>query len=221
MIGGRKWWLAWPAGLLCAGIVAGLAYYAAPAVPGVLAYTVEMVQQGARTQAVPVPTAKPIDEIGTALTDDCVSLYTTVLWLELTFQPHTVLGQDMTAPDAELMTALAAWHPSPRMTCAWRQANGGTVRTSLVDLRVPATGTQTESGDAAQRAIAVALGKRGYGCLLSGSGAALLTCTRTSGVTTETEVFDGSAWLSDRESGWHPAGYMDALVDRLWPHPSH
>jgi len=210
MIGGRRWWLAWPAGILCAGIVAGLVYFAYPAVPGVIAYSIELLQQGARSGGASKPTVKPVGEIGTALTDDCVSLYPSSLWIELTIDPHTVLSQDMTAPASDLMTAMAPWHPAPRMTCGWRASDGGTVRTSLVDL----TGATT-----AQPRIADALGSRGFACSAAGMPAAPLTCTRTDGAETRTEVIDGGFWLSTTEDGWHPGGYVNALVDRLWPHP--
>jgi len=206
MIGGRRWWLAWPAGILCAGIVAGLVYLAYPAVPGVVSYTIELLRQGARSGAASKPTVKPVGEIGTALTDDCVSLYPSSLWIRLTLDPHTVLSQDMTAPPSDLMTAMAPWHPVPRMTCGWRASDGGTVRTSLVDL----TGAS-----AAQPQIAQALGALGFACR---APAAALTCTRTDGAETRTEVVDGGYWLSTTEAGWHPDGYVNALVDRLWPH---
>ena len=210
MIGGRRWWLAWPAGILCAGIVAGLVYLAFPAVPGVVTYTIELLQQGAHSTAASKPTAKPVGEIGTALTDDCVSLYPSALWIELTLDPHTVLSQDMTPPASELMTAMAPWHPAPRMTCGWRAADGGTVRTSLVDLSDAA---------AAQARIATALGDLGFACSTSPTQAAVLTCTRTRAAVTDTEVIAGRYWLSTAEAGWQPGGYVNGLVDRLWPHP--
>jgi len=222
MIGGRRWWLAWPAGIVCAGIVAGLVYLAVPAVPAVVSYGAGVLRQGAQGTDADAPTGKPLASIGTALTDDCVSLYPPSLWVQLAFDPHTVLSQDLTSPAAELTTAMARWHPAVRMTCAWRAGDGSTVRTSLIDLRVPESSRTPDgaSGDAAQQAIAAALADLGFGCRLSGAGAALLTCTRASSGASDTEVIEGTVWLSTTETGWHPAGYSAGLVDRLWPTPA-
>ncbi|KHK99535.1 hypothetical protein LK09_02610 [Microbacterium mangrovi] len=213
MIGGRRWWLAWPVGILCVAAVAGMVYVAAPAVPWAVGFTLGVLEQGARTPAEPLPTPVPIESIGTALTDDCVSLYPSRLWLELALDPHTVLSQDMSAPAVELMQAMAPWHPSVRMTCGWRSATGGTVRSSLVDL------TASGTADATRTAIAAALTQRGFGCRVTRPDASLLTCTRRSGQVTDTAVVHGQTWLSTTETGWHPAAYTAALVQRLWPAP--
>jgi hypothetical protein len=220
MIGGRRWWLAWPAGIVCVGVVGGLVYLAAPAVPGVATFAFETLQRGFNTPPEPLPTAKPLAQIGTALTDDCVSLYPTALWLGLTIDPHTVLSQTQSPPASDVTAALARWHPTVRMTCSWRQGSGGIVRTSLIDLAVSSTGSaDASSGDATQRAIAAALAGKGYGCRLSVTTTSLLTCTRAQGTTTDTEVFAGPVWLSTTEAGWHPEGYVDAMVERFWPTP--
>jgi hypothetical protein len=211
MIGGRRWWLAWPAGILCAGVVVGLVYLAAPAVPGTVQYTIAIIEQGARAGREPLPTPVPVESIGNALTDDCVSLYPAGLWLELALDPHTVLSQDMSPPAGDLTQAMAPWHPSVRMTCGWRAATGGTVRTSLVDLN------SADSTDAARTAIAKVLTARGFACRVTRPDASLLTCTRRSGASVATEVVHGDVWLSTAETGWHPDGYQAALVQRLWP----
>lgn len=211
MIGGRRWWLAWPAGVLCVAVVGALVYLAVPAVPWAVQYTIATLQQGARAGTASPPTPAPVESIGTALTDDCVSLYPAGLWLELALDPRTVLSQNMTPPADELTRAMAPWHPAVRMTCAWRAATGASVRTSLVDL------TGSESDDATRGAIAEALTARGFGCRITRADASLLTCTRRSGQNVDTAVVHGDVWLSTAEEGWHPDGYQAALVQRLWP----
>jgi len=204
MIGGRSGWLAWPAGIVCVGVVAGLVALAAPAVPAALRFVGDALRTGTTAGPLrPADAPKPLAEIGTALTDDCSSLYPPDLWVELTWAPHTVLSQNQAPLPTSATSVVDAVRPAVRMTCAWRDVSGGTVTTTLADLDA-----------SAQPIVAAGLPAKGFSCTASGSG---ILCTRTSGQVVETEVVRGGVWLSTAERGWHPPGYTDRLVARLWP----
>jgi hypothetical protein len=202
MIGGRSGWIAWPAGIVFAGVVAGLAWLAAPGVPGAVQMLGDLLRSGASSAAAPA-TPRPIQSIGTALTDDCRSLYPDGLWAQLTWRAHSVLDQSQDPPVTTATAVRDALRPSVLMTCAWRDAGGGHVVTTLAKV------------DAADGAIAGAgLSSQGFACSGAGDG---IRCTKTAGVVVETNIVRGGMWLSTTETGWHPPGYVDALVGRLWP----
>jgi hypothetical protein len=202
MIGGRRGWIAWPAGVLCAGVVAGLAWLAAPGVPGAVQLVGDLLRTGSSASGAQA-TPRPIQSIGTALTDDCRSLYPDGLWSQLTWQPHVVLGQSQDAPATTATGVRDALRPDVLMTCSWRNEDGGRVVTTLSRV------------DAADSAIARAgLAGQGFSCAAAGSG---IRCTKTTPEGVETDVVRDGMWLSSVETGWHPDGYVDALIGRLWP----
>nr|WP_274635891.1 hypothetical protein [Microbacterium bovistercoris] len=205
MIGGRKAWIAWPAGLLCAGVVAGLAWLAAPGIPAAVQFAGDLLRSAtAAEQAASAPaTARPIESIGTAITDDCRSLYPDKLWVQLSWQPHVVLDQSQDPPATAATGVRDALTPDVLMTCAWRDRDGGTVVTTLAKV------------DAAAAAVArPGFASQGFHCTDAGGG---IRCARTSGRTTEENVVRDGMWLSTTEQAWHPSDYTDELVRRLWP----
>jgi hypothetical protein len=202
MIGGRQGWVAWPMGVLCAGVVAGLVWLAAPGIPHAVQLVGDLLRSGASATAAKSE-PRPIQSIGTALTDDCRSLYPDGLWSRLTWQPHTVLDQSQDAPATSAVSVRDALSPDVLMTCSWRDADGGRVVTTLARV------------DASDIAIAGAgFASQGFACAPSGDG---IRCTKTSRAATETHIVRGGMWLATTETGWHPDRYVDGLVGRLWP----
>ena len=203
MIGGRSGWIAWPAGVLCLGVVAGLVWLPAPGVPAAVQFVGAVLRSASQPRSDAASSPRPIESIGTALTDDCRSLYPDGLWSQLTWQPHVVLNQTQDAPDTSAATVRDALQPDVLMTCTWRESGGGTVTTTLA--RVDA-----EAAAIAQPGFA----GQGFVCAGSGDG---VQCTKTAGETAEVEIVRGGMWLSTIERQWHPARYTEQLVQRLWP----
>ena len=74
-IGGRNLWLAWPAGLLCAGVVGALVWLAVPAIPGTVLFVGDTLR--AATSAPEAAAARPVGQ--TALDGSAPSgIYTVV-----------------------------------------------------------------------------------------------------------------------------------------------
>ncbi len=204
MIGGRSGWIAWPVGVLCIGVVGGLVWLAAPGIPAAVQLVGDVLRSGSAQNDRPAATPRPIESIGTALTDDCRSLYPDGLWASLTWQQHVVLDQSQSAPQTSATTVRDALNPEVLMTCAWRDGKGGTVTTTLSRV------------DAATAAIAGSgFASSGFAC--TPMSAAGVRCTKTTGGTSEEEIVDGEMWLTTTEKDWHPDGYTDQLVRRLWP----
>lgn len=203
MIGGRNGWIAWPAGIVCAGVVAGLVWLAAPGVPGAVGFVGDLLRSASQPRQDAASTPRPIESIGTALTDDCRSLYPDGLWSQLTWQPHIVLNQTQNPPDTSAVSVRDALSADVLMTCGWREPGGGTVTTTLA--RVDAEATVLAGPG---------FGSQGFACSSFGDG---VRCTKTVGDTVEDEIVRGGMWLSTIERAWHPAGYRDALAERLWP----
>lgn len=202
MIGGRSGWLAWPVGVVCAGVVAALLVIAAPAVPSVVRFVGDTFHGVPDVVSAPPATMKPLSAIGTAQTDECRSLYPGPLWLRLTWNPDLVLSQDTAPPRTAAVSVLDALHPVVRMTCAWRSSAGAIVSTTLADVTV------------APGIAQAALTSEGFSCRSAGTG---VRCTRARGDVVEDHVVRDGVWLETTETGWQPTGYADELVDRLWP----
>jgi hypothetical protein len=202
MIGGRSAWLAWPVGVACAGVVAALAYLAAPGIPTAVAFVGDLLRAGTSAPQAEATTAGA-NAAGKALSDDCRSLYPDGLWVEMSWTPHVILSQSTAAPATFAPTVADALSPRVRMTCDWRNDAGATVTTTL------------SSVDGAGSAIARAgLAAQGFSCEDSGDG---VRCTRTKGGVVEDQVVRGGLWLVTVERGWTPDRYTDRLVQRLWP----
>jgi hypothetical protein len=203
MIGGRSGWIAWPVGVLCVGVVAGLVWLAQPGVPGAVQLAGDLLREGSQSREAAASTPRPIESIGTALTDDCRSLYPDGLWSQLTWQPHIVLTQTQDAPDTSAVSVRDALQADVLMTCRWREPGGGTVSSTLARVDAEAT-LLAQPG----------FGSQGFNCAASGDG---VRCTKTAGETTEIDIVRGGMWLSTIERSWHPERYSAQLVQRLWP----
>ena len=204
MIGGRNGWIAWPVGILCVGVVAGLVWLAAPGMPTAVQFVGDVLREGSAQASRAGATPQPIESIGTAVDDDCRSLYPDSLWAQLTWERHTVLSQSQDAPATTAESVRDALAPEVLMTCGWRNEDGGTVTTTLSRV------------DAAAAAIAgQAFASAGFAC--TGFGADGVRCTKTAGDTVEDDSVVNGMWLSTTEKSWHPGHYSDALAGRLWP----
>lgn len=202
MIGGRSGWLAWPVGIVCAGVVGALVAMAAPAVPTAVTLAGDVLRAGAAASESSSVPPEPLAKIGTALTDDCRTLYPGPLWLELTWNPNVVLSQNQSPPPTAAATVLQALAPSVRMTCSWHTASGAVVSTTLADVTAPPAVAQA------------ALQSAGFACAAVGDG---IRCARTKDGVTEDHVVRDGVWVATVERGWQPPGYADEIVTRLWP----
>jgi hypothetical protein len=202
MIGGRSAWLAWPAGVVCVGVVAALAYLAAPGIPTAVTFVGDLLRAGTSAPQAEAPSSDA-KQPGEALTDDCRSLYPDGLWVEMSWTPHVILSQSTAAPSTFAPTVADALSPQVRMTCDWRNDAGATVTTTLSDV----------DGSAAAIARSGLTGQ-GFSCEDSGDG---VHCTRSKGGVVEDQVVRGRLWLVTVEKGWSPDRYTDRLIGRLWP----
>ncbi|GAA3774639.1 hypothetical protein GCM10022240_28040 [Microbacterium kribbense] len=202
MLAGRRGWIAWPVGLICLGVVGGLVWLAAPGVPAATQFVGDLLRSGSAQSPSDAADSGSAETIGTALTDDCRSLYPDGLWVQLSWQPHVVLDQSQDGPVTTAVSVRDALRPDVQMTCTWRQRDGSMIRTTLAKV------------DAATAPIARAgLASQGFDCTASGDG---IRCAKTTAGTREEDVIRGRVWLSTTETGWHPEHYTDALIGRLW-----
>lgn len=199
-VGGRNSWIAVPAGLICAGVVAGLVWLALPMVP----VTVQWMGDTLRRASTPAPAITPKDtpaQRAAAGEDvDCRTLYADDLWNELMWRPGSQLGQTASSPLTD--TAFAdAVSPDVVVSCEWRFDEGAIVTTlSRVD------------ADAAAIAQA-ALSGEGFVC---DGDAARLVCSRSTGSVREDHSLRDGLWLASTQTQWQPEDYA-ARVDRnVW-----
>ena len=199
--GGRNSWIAVPAGILCAAVVASLVWLALPMVPVAVAWVGDTLRSATapRPEATPVQTPAQTAADGGAI--DCRTLYADDLWNELTWREGSLLDQSMAAP-ATAATAFAdAAAPDVLVTCTWRFDSGGIVSTlSKVD------------ADAATIAEA-ALAGDGFSCRTA-DGATV--CDRTRGAVLEEHTLRDGLWLVSVETAWHPDDYGRRLDHTVW-----
>lgn len=201
-VGGRNPWIAWPAGLLCAGVVGALAWLAQPMLPVSVLWMGEMLR-AATTPPVVAPVAETVaaraDEPGAL---DCRTLYPDSLWAELTWTPDVLLAQDAAPPATAVTTLTDALTPAVRLTCHWRADAGRTIVSTL-------------AGVAPEAAVIADASLRGQGftCV---STAESLQCARASGDILEQHTIRGGLWLSSVERGWHPEQYGARLSAHVW-----
>ncbi|KJL40750.1 MULTISPECIES: hypothetical protein [Microbacterium] len=199
--GGRNSWIAVPAGILCAAVVASLVWLALPMVPVAVAWVGDTLRSATapRPEATPAQTPAQTAADGGAI--DCRTLYADDLWNELTWREGSLLDQSMAAP-ATAATAFAdAAAPDVLVTCTWRFDSGGIVTTlSKVD------------ADAATIAEA-ALAGDGFSCRTA-DGATV--CDRTRGAVLEEHTLRDGLWLVSVETAWHPDDYGRRLDHTVW-----
>jgi hypothetical protein len=200
--GGRNSWIAWPAGLLCAAVVAVLAWLAQPMLPVSVAWVGDML----RATTSP-PLASPVTEsVATRAVApgdiDCRALYPDSLWAELTWTPNVLLSQGYSAPATAATSLTEALAPSVRITCRWRADEGRTIASTLA-------GVAADAGPVAE----ASLRSQGFDCA---TDAEALVCTRTSGDVLEEHVFRDRLWLSSVETAWHPDAFGARLAAHVW-----
>ncbi|GAA2002181.1 hypothetical protein [Microbacterium ulmi] len=204
-IPGRNPWLAWPAGIVCAAVVATLAWLALPMVPVVVAW----VGESLRTATSP-PVAAPVEPSRAPLLEiaesddaiDCRRLYPDDLWVELAWRPEALLSQDFSAPSTSVASLTDALAPQVRVTCRWRFDGGGGISSTLA---------RVASDSAA--VVEAALQGEGFSCETAG---AVLRCRRAQGGAVEEHAVSGDLWLSSVETGRVPEDYGARLAEGLW-----
>src|SRR3546814_15333014 len=90
-VSGRSLWIAWPIGVICAGVIGALVWLAAPGVPGAIDF-VGTTLRGATS----APVADGEDAAATPADPmtDCRGLYPARLWAEPTWTPEVLLSQN-------------------------------------------------------------------------------------------------------------------------------
>jgi hypothetical protein len=200
-IGGRSTWLAVPAGMLCAGVVAALVWLALPMVPASVEWVGDTLRTATAPRAAPVAEKTPA-QLAVGGTIDCRTLYPDGLWSELTWTGGVLLSQS-TAPPATSVTSLTdALTPNTRVTCSWRLPQGGGIVTTLALV----------GADAVPLAEA-ALRGQGFTCSTA-DGA--LRCVRSRGDVTEDQRFRDGLWLSSVETMWRPKDYGSRVAAQVW-----
>lgn len=201
-IGGRSAWIAWPAALLCVGVVGALGWLALPMVPVSVAWAGDMLR-AATTPQPPEPAAETLaTRIAAAEPVDCRALYPDRLWAELTWTPDVLLSQSLAPPAGEDTSLIDALAPAVNLSCHWRVPDGRWISSTLASV----------APDAAPIAEA-ALRGQGYSCA---TDAGALVCARTTGGLLEEHTLRDGLWLASAESDWQPEGYAALLARQVW-----
>jgi hypothetical protein len=200
--GGRNSWIAWPIGLLCATVVAALAWLSQPLLPVSVVWMGDMLRAATSPPVIAEPGESVAAQASMPGDIDCRTLYPDRLWAELTWTPKVLLLQDY-APPATAVTALTdALTPSVRISCHWRAADGGSVVSTLA--RVGA-----DAGVIADASL------RGQGFTCT-TDAEAVVCSRAVGDVLEEHAIRGGLWLSSVERAWHPEAYGARLAAHVW-----
>jgi hypothetical protein len=200
-IGGRNLWLAWPVGLVCAGVVGALVWLAVPGVPATIAFVGDTLR--AATSTPQAAAAGPVSEValdGSAELD-CRDVYPSQLWGELAWTPDSLLSQTRAAPPTSVTALVDALQPTVRVTCAWR-SHLGTIVTSV-----------SAVGADASPVAEAALAGQGFACSPYGSG---VSCRRSSAGVVEEQVIRDGVWVSSVETSWRPPQYGARLAAFIW-----
>lgn len=197
-VGGRSAWIAWPAGLFCLAVVAGLLYLAAPGIPRTVSFIGDALRAGT---SAPVAAGESSLRDEHAPAQDCRSLYTQPMWSTLVWSPGALLSQVRTPP-VSTPEAVAVAQPAVVTTCHWRGAGDSSISTTVST--VP-----PEAGPAIQ----ATLSGQGFACRVD---AATIHCERTSGVVHEVHDLRGDRWVSSTLTGWEPDGYTGVVASRAF-----
>jgi hypothetical protein len=195
-VGGRNSWIAVPAGLVCAAVVAGLAVLALPMVPVTAAWVGETLRRATTAQPAPTAEASIARQAADGAPVDCRSIYPDDLWNELTWRAGSRLDQNTGGPVTQATSFIEAVTPEVVVTCEWRFAEGG-IATTL-----------SRVGADAQAIAEAALAGQGFACTASDHA---LTCMRTDGGVREEHVLRDGLWLASAETAWHPDEYGPRL----------
>ena len=194
-VGGRSAWIAWPAGVVCAAVVAALLVLAAPGVPGAVTFVGDTLRTGSTTP--PYTDAPRVP--GPAET--CRDLYTQPMWSALVWSPEALLTQRHTG-SLSTPEAVAVAGATPVITCHWRGESGRWLETSVATL--------SAEGAAA---VTATLAGQGFACATAGD---VQHCERTAAGVTEVHDLRGDRWVSSTFSGWMPDGYAAVVASRAF-----
>lgn len=198
-VGGRSLWIAWPMGVICAGVVAVLVWLAVPGVPGMIDFAGNMLRGATSAPAADGGGAASAAEQPAT---DCRSLYPDRLWSQLTWTPDVLLSQNAAAPatDTALPAALA---PAVRFSCTWRIDDAHRVSTTVAAV---AAG----SAPIAQAALAA----EGFTCVAADADG--VHCERERDGVREIHDVRGDVWLSSQLVGWAPEDYGALTASRAF-----
>ena len=200
-IGGRNSWIAVPAGMLCAGVVAGLLWLSLPMVPVSIAWIGDTLRSATAPRPAPTTATTPAQDVAAGEQVDCRSLYSDDLWNELMWHPGSLLNQTHAAPATQAQAFADAVDADVVVTCTWRFESGGIV-TTLARI------------DADSSAIAEAsLEADGFACEANGEA---LACSRTQGDVLEEHTLRDGLWLVSVETGWHPKKFGERLEHEVF-----
>lgn len=194
-VGGRSAWIAWPAGVLCAAVVATLFVLAAPGLPGAVTFVGDTLRTGSTTP--PYTDAPRVP--GPAGT--CRDLYTQPMWSALVWSPEALLTQRRTTA-LSTPEAVAAAAPTPVITCHWRGEGGRWLETSVAAV--------SPEGAAAVQSTLTA---QSFTCT---AAEATVHCERQADGVTEIHDLRGDRWVSSTFSGWMPDGYAAVVASRAF-----
>lgn len=200
-IGGRNAWIAVPAGMLCAAVVGALVWLSLPMVPVTVAWLGDTLRQATAARPAIAAEPTPAQDAAAGAPIDCRDLYPDGLWLQLLWQPGSLLNQSATPP-ATTATAFAdAAAADVLLTCAWR-SDAGTIVTTLAKVDVAVVGIAEPS-----------LAGDGFTCAAV-DGA--VECTRAQGDVLEEHSLRDGLWLVSVETGWQPEDYGLQLESAVW-----
>ncbi|HWM16847.1 MAG TPA: hypothetical protein VNP97_09680 [Microbacterium sp.] len=200
--GGRNSWIAWPVGLICAAVVATLAWLAQPMVPVSIVWMGDMLR-AATSPPIAAAVPQPLSTVAIAPGDiDCRTLYPDSLWAELTWTPNVLLSQDFAPPATAVTTLTDALAPSVRISCHWQTDGGRAIVSTLA-------GVGTDAAPIAE----ASLRGQGFTCGVNGDA---VQCTRTTGDMVEEHTLSAGLWLSSVETAWHPDAYGSRLAAHVW-----
>lgn len=195
-VGGRSAWIAWPAAIMCAGVIGALLVLAVPGVPAAIDFIGSTLR--AATSA---PSAGDAGGSADKPATDCRDLYPDRLWAELTWTPDALLSQTAAAPAtaANLATALA---PEVRFTCTWNTEDGRSIVTTIASV-----------SEAASAVAQAALSADGFSC---GSQGEIVHCERSRDSVSEMHDIRGETWVASILTGWVPEDYSAQVASRAF-----
>jgi hypothetical protein len=200
--GGRSLWIAVPAGLACAVVVAGLAYLALPMVPVTIGWMGDTLRAATTADAPETDAETPAAVARQSDSLDCRAIYPGDLWSELMRRRGSLLDQGSDPPATAAVSLVDAIAPTVRVSCAWAFDGGASVVTTL-----------SRVGDDASAIAEAALRGQGFECALVGEA---LHCRRAQGDVLEEHTLASGLWLASIETGWNPDDYGARLDAHLW-----
>lgn len=201
-VGGRNAWIAVPIGLICAAIVALLAWLALPMGPVLVQWSGDMLRNATTPAPVETPGIIPAERAAEPGDFDCRELYPDPLWSELTWYGAAVLSQSRSAPATDVPELVDALQPDVRVSCGWRLDDDRQIVTTLAVVGADATLVADP-----------ALRGQGFSCETNESA---VRCQRERERVVESVTVRDGLWLSSVESGWHPESYTDRLSRYVW-----